>query len=214
MDDDLQHPPEEIIKLIDKQKEEHSDLVYGVYKSKQHSFLRNSGTFFVKKTATIFKGYSGMGSSFRMIKKSIIDKIISNNTQSSFYLDEVFHWYTSSFSYVEVEHHPRKQGTSGYTIFKLIGLYFKIVVNYSASPLKLMTWFGLTFSFISFLLGVRFIFRKLVYHVPLGYTSIIVTILFSASIIMFCLGIIGQYLYKIYQAQQNKPSYSISEILK
>lgn len=214
MDDDLQHPPEEIIKLIDKQKEEQSDLVYGIYKSKQHSFVRNSGSFFVKKTGTIVSGYSGMGSSFRLIKKSIVEKIVSNNTQSSFYLDEVFHWYTVSFSYVEVEHHPRKLGRSGYNFFKLLNLYLKIVVNYSASPLKLMTWFGLIFSVLSFLLGVRFIYRKLVHQVPLGYTSIIVTILFSASIIMFCLGIIGQYLYKIYQAQQNKPSFSIREILK
>lgn len=214
IDDDLQHPPEEIIKLIHKQKEEQSELVYGIYKSKQHSFLRNSGSFFVKKSANLIEGYSGMGSSFRLIKKSITDKIISNNTQSSFYLDEVFYWYTASFSYVDVEHHARKHGKSGYNIFKLLSLYFKIVVNYSASPLKLMTWFGLFFSVFSFLLGVRFIYRKLVYQVPLGYTSIVVTILFSASIIMFCLGIIGQYLYKIYQAQQNKPPYSIREILK
>ncbi len=214
IDDDLQHPPEEIIKLINKQKQEQSDLVYGIYKSKQHSFLRNSGSFFVKKSSNLVSGNSGKGSSFRLIKKNIIDKIITGNTQSSFYLDEVFYWHTAAFSYVDVEHHPRKQGKSGYNIFKLIGLYFKIVVNYSASPLKLMTWFGLSFSVASFLLGLRFIYKKLVHHVPLGYTSIIVTILFSASIIMFCLGIIGQYLYKIYQAQQNKPPYSIRKILR
>ena len=77
-----------------------------------------------------------------------------------------------------------------------------------------MTRLGVFFSIISFSLAVRFIYHKLVHQVPLGYTSIIVTILFTGSIIMLCLGIIGQYLYKIYQANQNKPPYFIREVLK
>ncbi len=214
IDDDLQHPPEEILKLIAKQQETNADVTYGIYTSKQHSAIRNSGSYMVKKSAKLAAGASGLGSSFRLIKKDIVQKIVEGYKQNFFYLDEVFYWYTSSFAYAEVRHDNRKHGTSGYSLRKLMNLYFNIVVNYSAVPLKLMTRLGLLFSVISFGLGVRFIYRKLVHQVPLGYTSIIVTILFSASVIMFCLGIIGQYLYKLYQSQQNRPPYSIREIVK
>ena len=201
LDDDLQHPPEEINKLIAEQEKKNCDVVYGIYKIKQHSFMRNSGSYLVRKSSKLAAGYSGLGSSFRLIKNEIIQKIVTGHKQNFFYLDEVFYWYTSSFGYAEVEHHIRKHGKSGYNFIKLSNLYLNIVVNYSAVPLKLMTRLGLIFSVISFSLGVRFVYRKLVHHVPLGYTSLIVTILFSASVIMFCLGIIGQYLYKIYQSQ-------------
>lgn len=214
IDDDLQHPPEEIVKLIDKQKETEADVVYGIYKNKQHSFLRNSGSFFIRKSSSITKGYSGIGSSFRLIKKEIADKIVVNTNTGFFYLDELFYWYTASFSNVDVEHHQRKIGKSGYTFLKLIRLYFNIVINYSATPLKLMIWCGFIVSLFSFILGIKFIYRKLVHEVPLGYTSLIVAILFSASIIMMSIGVIGLYLYRLYQSNQNKPQYLISEILK
>lgn len=214
IDDDLQHPPEEILKLIAEQEKSGADVTYGIYRIKQHSMFRNSGSYMIRKSSKLVAGYSGMGSSFRLIRRDIIQKIVEGHKQNFFYLDEVFYWYTSSFSYAEVEHQPRKHGRSGYNLIKLFSLYFNIVVNYSAVPLKIMTRLGLLFSLISFVLCVWFFYRKLVHHVPLGYTSIIVTILFSASIIMFCLGIIGQYLYKMYQSQQNRPPYSIREIVK
>lgn len=214
IDDDLQHPPEEINKLIAKQSEENADVVYGIYKSRQHSVARTFGSYLVRRSSKLVAGYSGLGSSFRLIKREIIQKIIADYRQNFFYLDEVFHWYTSSFAFNEVEHEARRHGQSGYTIFKLLRLYSDIVINYTAVPLKLMTRLGLFFSLLCFALAIRFFYNKMVHHVPLGYTSLIVTILFSASVIMFCLGIIGQYLYKIYQTQQNKPPYSIREILK
>lgn len=214
MDDDLQHPPEEIPKLIAKQKETGADVVYGIYKAKQHSAIRNSGSFFVRKSSSITKGYSGIGSSFRLIKKEITDKIIASNNNGFLFLDEVFYWFTTFFASVEVEHHSRKSGKSGYSFSKLLNLYFNIVVNYSAIPLKMMIGFGFASSLFCFLLGIRFIYRKLVHQVPLGYTSLIVTVLFSAGIMMMCLGIIGLYLYRLYQSNQNKPRYLINEILK
>jgi hypothetical protein len=77
-----------------------------------------------------------------------------------------------------------------------------------------MTYTGLLSALLTFLIGLRFIFRKVMYNVPLGYTSLIVSILFSTGLILFCLGIIGQYLYKLYQLQNQKPSFFIKQILK
>jgi polyisoprenyl-phosphate glycosyltransferase len=90
-------------------------------------------------------------------------------------------------------------------------LYFDIVVNHSAVPLKLMTWIGFLSSVITLLLGVVFIARKFLMKVPVGFTAQIVAILFSASILMMCMGIVGQYLYKLFLLQNRKPNFSIRE---
>jgi glycosyltransferase involved in cell wall biosynthesis len=213
MDDDLQHPPEEILKLIEKYNETNADVIYGIYETKHHSAMRNAGSYLVRKSSKTTSNTIGEGSSFRLIKKEIISKIKENHQQNFLFIDEIIQWYTANIFTVIVIHSPRKHGKSNYSFLKLINLYFDILINYSASPLKLMTYSGLLFSLITFCIGIRFIFRKIAYNVPLGYTSTIVSILFTASIILLCLGIIGQYIYKLYQFQQQKPPFSIQKVI-
>ncbi len=212
MDDDLQHPPEEISKLIHKQTETNADVVYGIYITKQHSAARNAGSFYVRKSAEVTGGNTGYGSSFRLIKKFIVDKIAANQASSFYYLDELFYWYTTTFSRVDVEHHPRKFGVSGYSFSKLLKLYGDIVFTYSSFPLRLMTYAGFIFSVFTFSGAAFFAIRKLFFRGHIGFTAVMVTVLFTASVLMFCMGIIGQYLFKIYQSQHSKPLYSIREI--
>lgn len=210
IDDDLQFPPEEIIKLIECQKLSNADIVYGIPDNKKHSTVRNIGSYYMKVTSNQPKG----GSSFRMIKKSICEELTRNHQGNFLFIDTILTWYTNNIETVLVVHELRKKGKSGYTLKKLVFLYFDILINYSAVPLKMMTYGGLFLSIISFIFGLRFIYKKLVFNVPLGYTSLIVSILFSTSMILLCLGIIGQYLYKLYQIQNKKPTYSIQKILK
>jgi len=213
MDDDLQHPPEEIEKLILRQEETNADVVYGIPSSKKHTSLRNAGSRFVKITSEYSSKEISGGSSFRLIKQTITDEIKINQHTNFLFLDTIINWYTAHIELVSVEHHLRKSGKSGYTFLKLVQLYLNITINYTATPLKFMTYGGLLFSIITFFFGMYFIVKKIVRHVPLGYTSIIVSILFGTSIILFCLGIIGQYLYKLYQLQNKKPPYSVQKIL-
>jgi glycosyltransferase involved in cell wall biosynthesis len=210
IDDDLQFPPEEISKLIACFENTNADIVYGIPESKKHSAIRNAGTYYIKATSDQTKG----GSSFRLIKRSICDEIIQNHQGSFLFIDTVITWYTNNIETTLVLHEHRKQGKSGYSLKKLVSLYFNILINYSALPLKLMTYGGLLFSIITFIFGLRFLYRKLVHNVPLGYTSLIVSILFSTSLILLCLGIIGQYLYKLYQLQNKKPTYSVQKTIK
>ena len=198
MDDDLQHPPEEIKKLISKCEETRADVIYGMPINKQHSMIRNIGSGFVKKTSEFTSEKNVGGSSFRFLKKELVNEIRTNHNHNFLYLDATINTLTFNIEHVNVDHHSRKSGISGYTLFKLISLYFNVLVNYSATPLKLMTYGGLFFALLSFLFGLKFIYKKLMHDVPLGYTSLIVSILFSTGLILFCLGIIGQYLYKLY----------------
>lgn len=210
MDDDLQHPPEEIRKLVQRKSETKADLVYGIPKDRKHSALRIAGSYFVRKSSQYVQGNSE-GSSFRLMNKELASHIINHQNRSMIYIDEIAAWYTSNIAITEVEHHARKSGKSGYSTTKLIRLYLDILVNHSAVPLKLMTWIGLGGSLISFGMGAIFIVRKFMHNVPIGFTAIIVAVLFSASILMMCMGIIGQYLYKLFLLQNRKPQFAISE---
>lgn len=212
MDDDLQHPPAEIVKLLEKYEATKADVVYGIYTTKQHSQWRNAGSGILRGGAAL-EGKSGVGSSFRLITKSLATKIASHLQSGFLFIDEVIHWYTANIVGVSVEHHPRREGKSTYSGRKLFRMYLNILVNYSALPLKVMTWLGLFFSLVSFAFGIRFIYHKLVHGSVPGFTALIVTVLFSTSLLMFCMGIVGQYLYKLYQMQNRRPQFLVEEVL-
>lgn len=213
LDDDLQIPPEEIPKLIEQYRKTEADLVYGYFGRKKHSLLRNFGSYFIKKSSRILLHSPGEGSSFRLITRDLAQQILKHN-QHFIYIDELLLWYTGNIDFVEVKHLKRAIHRSGYSTWKLMKLSFNIIIYYTAVPLRIMTYGGFLLSILSFILGIRFIINKLIHDVPLGYTSLIVAILFSTSIIMLCLGMIGEYLTRIYQVQNKKPPYSIHKILK
>lgn len=214
MDDDLQHPPEEIDKLITKYQATKPNVVYGIYKTREHSFLRSTGSVIVQKSTKYFADYKGgLGSSFRLFDRSLVNKI-KNHSQNFIFIDEIIHWYTGDIELVPVEHHKRAHGKSSYNLFKLTSLYISVVVNFTAWPLKIITYIGVMTSLISFLIGLLFIVKKIFFNVGVeGFTALIVSITFSASLILMSLGIIGQYIYKIYQQQNGKPPYAVNHVI-
>jgi len=212
IDDDLQNPPEEIRKLLNKYQENNSDITYGIYSKKQHNFARNVMSRTVKKSSKVFMKGSGKGSSFRMIDHKIVKKILDHNI-SFIFIDEVLQWYTDNISFVEVEHKKRKHNTSGYDSRKLFNLAADLTYYYTNIPLKLMVYGGLIISVLSFALAIKYVVQKLFYDVPAGYTSVIVAILFSTGIIVFSLGVIGGYLSRIQLVQNKKPPFHIEELL-
>jgi glycosyltransferase involved in cell wall biosynthesis len=214
IDDDLQYAPEDILKLIARQQETGAEVVYAVLIDRQHSALRTTSTKLMQRGNKIMADSDIKGSSFRLICREVIDKIIGNHRNAFLFLDEVLLWYTTTFAYVDVKHYPRKHGKTGYNMAKLVKMYFSMVTNYSAAPLKAMVNAGFIFSLLFFLIGLRIIYIKVFRGVPIeGWTSIMVAIFFSTSVVMFCLGILGIYLFKMFLAQQNKPLYTIKQVL-
>ena len=212
IDDDLQCPPEEIPKLVRVMEEADAELVYGIYNKKKQSLLRNIGSESFKKSASLVVGSSKDGSSFRLISKNIIQKIIIHH-QNFVFIDEILHWYTEYIALAFVEHHKRKYKSTGYSNRKIWGLVANLMYYYTTAPLKLMVYGGLISSVFFFILSVFFVLKKILLNVPLGYTSLIVAILFSTSLILLCLGVIGEYLSRIYMVQSKKPLYSVKKVL-
>jgi len=213
IDDDLQTPPEEIKKLIKVFNKEQTDLVYGLYPVKKHSRMRTLSSNSLKLTSKTFFDGPGKGSSFRLITRDLVDKVIEHH-QNFIYLDEIFNWYISDIAFVDVEHVRRKHNKSGYNSFRLLSIFFNIMIYYSSIPLKMMVYSGLVVSFFTFIIGIFYIIKRLFFNVSVpGYTSLIVAILFSTGIILLSLGVIGEYLSRIYMVQNKKPPFSIKKIL-
>ncbi len=211
IDDDLQVLPEDIALLIEIFRKENADVVYGYFPDKKHSNLRNAGSKSIQKSTKLFTRAPGKGSSFRLLTRSLVDKMIKHH-QNSVYIDELVLWHTARICFAEVTHHKSRLQKSRYTWFKLFKLYLKIFFYSTDVPLKLLVYGGFITSVISFLLGMRFIIRKIFFNVPLGYTSIIVSIFFSTSLILISLGVIGEYLRRVYENQNKKMPYLIKQM--
>ena len=119
---------------------------------------------------------------------------------------------TQNIADVELEHHERKDGRSGYTLKKLVGLWLDLFTSFSVIPLRIASLMGIFFSVAGLMLGCVFIVKKLVLHMaPVGYTSLISVILFSSGMIMLMLGMIGEYIGRMFITLNDVPQYVVKE---
>ena len=210
IDDDLQQAPEDIIKLVDNIKKQHVDAVYGVGKT-EHSLFRKFTSWLWKISTKKIDNGIGKGSSFRILTKELVEKIIQHN-RSIIFIDEIIQWYTHHINFITVPHYPRKFGKSNYTNKKLFNFILNLSFNYSTVPLKLVSLVGGFISITTSIMGVFFLIRKLFYNVNVpGFTAIIVTVLFSTSLLLLGIGVLGRYLNTIFTLTLSKPAFHIKE---
>lgn len=213
IDDDLEVHPKEIQKLIDNQKTTNADLVYGLYKKQNQPFFRGIFSGAYKLLSKLEGPQKGKGSSFRLIKKSLTEKLVHNHKQFVF-IDELCLWYTKKLAFVDVEANPEFILKQRYKMVGLFKLTSTIIMFSSTLPLKLVTYIGFSLAAINFIIGIFFLIKKFYLKIEVeGYTSLIVSILFSTGIIIFCIGIVAQYISQVLKALNNAPSYSEDEII-
>lgn len=208
MDDDLQHAPEDIPVLLARQAETGREMVYGVFARKQHGRLRNLGSKVLAKIFQRFAGGMPNGSSFRLLTRDLAQEI-SRHRLPHVYLDQIIAWYTHDVELVQVQHAARREGKSGYGIWGLVAMALNFIISYTDIPLKLMVWIGLLSSIGSLSLGTIFIILKLVNGAAVGFTALITAISFSASVILLSLGVLGEYIGRLYAERHEKPVYHI-----
>lgn len=210
IDDDLQFDPASISLLLEKEKETRADVVYGIPVGVQGRQKTSSRIW--KYLSRSVNNSTGEGSSFRLIKRELAIRIRSH-FQPFVFIDEVLSWYTRSIEFVKVPHHKRTSGRSGYTKRKLIALTGNLIIFYSSVPLKMMTYSGMFLSMVTFLLGAFFFAKKVFFKVAVpGFTALIVTILFTTSIILLCFGILGEYIRRMYLVMNGVPNHHIAEV--
>jgi polyisoprenyl-phosphate glycosyltransferase len=213
LDDDLQNPPEEIPKLLDLIQTGEFDLVYGTYSSKKHSLWRNAGSAFVNVFYRFVFQNDVTISSFRAMHRPLMESIFPYDLNFTF-VDGLLAWNTQRIGRVEVEHHARAVGGSGYDARKLILLALNLFTNFSLLPLRVVSWCGLALSGIGFFLALFYIiqyFRSQII-VP-GYASIMIALLVVGGTQLLALGIIGEYLGRLHLNVNRKPQYTVRAML-
>ena len=210
LDDDLQNPPEEIIKLLSK-LEEGYDVVYGTPQHEQHGFFRNQAT---RITKFVLRGTMGAEtarnvSTFRAFRTEVRDAFVAYKGPTVS-IDVLLTWGTSRFSYVKVQHEPRMVGESGYTLRKLITHTFNMVTGFSTLPLQLASIIGIGFSFFGIFVLAYVIGRYLINDISVpGFPFLASIITIFSGVQLFALGIFGEYLARMYFRSMEHPSYSI-----
>lgn len=209
MDDDMQTHPSQLHKLF-AEFDKGFDIVYGYYENKKHSGFRNFGSWmnYMSFRILIGKPKELKTSSFWIIKKFVRDYVIEYKSQYT-HLQGLFLRTTRNISCIPVEHFDRAYGKSGYTFKKLIGLWSN-VMGFSIVPLRIARNAGIFFSLLSILGAFAVVLKKLIAPTSaVGWYSMMVCICFFSGLIMLFLGMIGEYLGRMYLGMTNNPQYVI-----
>lgn len=213
LDDDGQTPADEVVKLLDK-LEEGYDVVYAKYTHKQHSAFRNFGSR-VNEVMTRFmlgKPKELYISSYFAARKFVIKEMIRYRNPYPYVMGLVLRT-TKNIANVEVNHREREIGTSGYTIGKLLGLWFNGFTAFSIKPLRVATACGGLCAAAGFLYGIYTIIKKFINPTaPMGWSSTMAALMFIGGMLMLMLGLTGEYIGRIYISLNDAPQYVVREI--
>ena len=206
MDDDLQNPPSEVLKLLAAAESEKRDVVYAIYERKEHAWWRNLGSRLTNLIAdyVVEKPRKLYLSSFRCMTRLVADEVAKSRNPYP-YIDGLIFQITQNAGAVRVRHAGRGQGRSGYTLRKLMRLWLSMLVNVSILPLRLMTFAGMITSAFGFLALVEVVLEHIAAKNPTGWTSLMAVMLLLSGTQLLLLGIMGEYVGRIYLGISDKP---------
>ena len=213
-DADLQHPPEVILQLIEKYKEGY-DVVNAV------RIKREGETFLKKITSKIFYKVINMLADieipedvgdFRLISRNALEAVRSLRERKRF-MKGIFAWVGFKTANIYYEVAPRRAGKTKWNYLKLIDLAIEGITSFSIAPLRLASLLGFLVSFLAFLYAIWIIVAKLIFGNPVkGYPSLMVSILFLGGVQLITIGIIGEYVGRIYEEVKQRPLYIVKNV--
>ena len=211
LDDDGQTPANEMFRLIDKLDD--FDLVFAEYKNKQHSGFRNFGSKVNDKMACwlLSKPKDLKIMSYFACKRYVIDEVLRYENPYP-YMSGLLLRATKKVCNVEIDHRERAEGSSGYSLRKLLLLWINGFTSFSVKPLRFATLLGFITAAIGFVFGVYVIIHKIV--VPdslMGWSSTMAAMLFIGGMIMLMLGMVGEYVGRIYLSINRSPQFVIRD---
>ena len=215
LDDDGQTPADEVGKLLSK-LEEGYDVVYASYEHKQHSRFRNLGSKFNGLMTEIMLGKpKGLTlTSYFVMRRFVLNDILRYNNCYP-YIDGLVLRSSSRYATVPVNHRQRQQGESGYTFGKLIALWMNGFTSFSVKPLRLATYAGALTAFLGFIYALVIIIKHFVdSSVPAGWSSTMALQLVLGGIILVVLGLIGEYIGRIYMCINASPQFVERQVVK
>lgn len=212
LDDDGQCPMDHVFELM-KPLDEGFDASMARYPKKKQSGFKNFGSWLnsVMAMAMINKPRDLQVSNFVAVKRFVVDEIVKYNLPYPYFSGLLLRT-TSKVTNVEMEERSRKIGTSTFTFAKLLGVWMNGLTAFSIKPLRLASLIGTIYALLGFLYGTYTIIYKILNpSVPKGYSSTIAVIMFTCGIMMLMLGLIGEYLGRIYICINKSPQFVVRE---
>lgn len=215
LDDDGQTPANEVEKLL-APIEEGQDVVYARYTKKKHSPFRNFGSWVNEKMAQYLLGKPKelYISSYFAARRYVIDEMLKYDKSYPYVMGLVLRT-TKRIVNVDVNHREREVGVSGYTIGKLLALWMNGFTAFSVTPLRVSTYTGCLFAIAGFIYGIYTIVKHFVVKgAPMGYASLMSVVLFIGGMVLLMLGLVGEYIGRMYIGMNNAPQYVVRETTK
>jgi undecaprenyl-phosphate 4-deoxy-4-formamido-L-arabinose transferase len=210
IDDDLQHPPEEIPKLLAALAEGY-DVVYGTPQNEEHGMLRDLASIVTKMALQNVMGaaIARQVSAFRVFRAEVAGAF-SHYEGSFVSIDVLLTWGTNRFAAIPVVHQPRKLGTSGYSFRKLITHAMNMMTGFTTLPLQIASLVGFAFTFFGFCVLGYVILRYFTHGDPVpGFPFLASIVALFSGAQLFALGIIGEYLARMHFRSLQKPPYVV-----
>lgn len=210
LDDDGQIAVEDTYIIIDRLDEGY-DVVYGKYKVKQHSSIRNIGSHLAGWLGVHLLGVPKNvgGSSFYAARRFIIDEMCKY-TNSYVYLTGLVFRSTQNVDSVFVKHRAREVGKSNYNFIKLLSLWINGATTFSVKPLRISTFLGILSAFAGLVFTIILVIRKILHpEMVAGWASLMCVTLIMSGIILLLLGVVGEYVGRIYMSENHAPQYVI-----
>ncbi len=212
LDDDGQNPPEEVVPMLEELKSRDYDVIYGHYVKKRHSWFRNAGSWFNDRIATFIldKPKDLYLSSFKVMTRFVVDEIIRYRGPFP-YIDGLIYRTTRKIGQIPVQHRANTSGASRYSFRKLVRLWLNMFLNFSIAPLRLSVYVGLFTSCLSVLALVLILIDKiwLSPNVTMGIPTVLGCIVFFSGIQLMILGLVGEYLGRLYLDHTGTPQYIV-----
>jgi undecaprenyl-phosphate 4-deoxy-4-formamido-L-arabinose transferase len=212
LDDDGQNPPEEVQRMYDALLEGGFDTVYGRFRVKQHDGLRNFASWINDRMANwlLHKPRGLYLSSFKVMNRFVVDEITKYGGAFP-YIDGLILRATRNLGQIEVEHLEREDSASNYTPAKLIRLWLNMFMNFSILPLRIAALAGLATSLTSLILMLSIVVEKIWFNpeIPLGLPTILISIFFFGGVQLVILGLVGEYLGRLFQDHSRTPQFVI-----
>lgn len=212
MDDDLQTDPKEVERMLSHLLHGSYDIVYAKYINKKHSFLRNLGSKLNNFMAyhMINKPKNINFTSFYIARRYVIDEVV--NYKGPFpYMGGLLLTVTRNIANIEVEHKERKVGTSNYNFGKLVNLWINGFTNFSLKPIRIITFMGVFISCIAGFLLVLCMLNLIIEEISLGMSIQNIILLLFMGLVFISLGLIGEYVGRIFMLLNKSPQYIIKE---
>ena len=212
LDSDLQHPPEEIPKLLEAFTDE-VDLVTTRPEKRQDGLLRTLGSRYLHSFGQLLFGraFKLNLSSFRAMRRSVIEKVDTCRDRSR-YMAVLMSWMGVPSVEIQVEHHSRQKGQTKYSVLNLIQLTWDLITGYSNFPLRVVTYMGLFGAMMGFSVMLFLLFQRIVQGVLIeGFIVLSAVFAFFAGVQLLSIGFLGEYLGRIHTQLQNRPDYIIEK---